>query len=195
MKMPRSFYMPEADDLTPVDCSGTDSEVFTYSSQGAVYAVAFHGKAQKPDWHFRFPSAERRDKHIADYLAGRRATAAYKEKRKAEYKAAGRGLEVGDILRQSWGYDQTNINYFEVTALIGSAMVEIREIGAERVETGYMQGQSVPLPGHYIGEPKRKVAKNGSVKIFDWGSWASKMEYQTLAGVRVYGASRWTAYA
>ena len=29
------------------------------------------------------------------------------------------GLKVGDVLRSSWGYDQTNVDYYEVVELVG----------------------------------------------------------------------------
>lgn len=36
---------------------------------------------------------------------------------------------VGDILRCSWGYDQTNVDYYQVVALVGVSSVRIRKIG------------------------------------------------------------------
>ena len=39
------------------------------------------------------------------------------------------GVKIGDIFSYSWGYEQTNINYFQVVALKGEKSVVIREIG------------------------------------------------------------------
>lgn len=48
------------------------------------------------------------------------------------------GVKVGDIFCYSWGYEQSNINYFQVVALKGTKQVVIREIGYEITETtGY----------------------------------------------------------
>lgn len=101
--------------------------------------------------------------------------------------------------RSSWGYDQTNIDYYEVTKLIGKTMVEIREIGAESVSDNgpAMTGSCVPRPGHYIGEPMRKTVSTydgQSVRIASYAS-AYKIETQEVGGVKVYPVDHWTAYA
>lgn len=108
-------------------------------------------------------------------------------------------LKVGDILRCSWGYDQTNIDYYEVVSLNGETMVTIREIAAQSESTAWLQGNSVPSPGRFIGKPMRR-------KVFDWGktvgvsinsfSSAYRMEpVAEVAGVKVFESSHWTAYA
>ncbi len=56
------------------------------------------------------------------------------------------GVKVGDIFVESWGYDQTNINFYEVVDVTRSS-VRIVEIQKSRVEgTGYSD-KVVPLPG------------------------------------------------
>jgi len=110
-------------------------------------------------------------------------------------------LNVGDILRASWGYDQTNIDYFQVTALVGKSMVEVREIGyATRNEDAYMQGTCTPAPGNFLENAKplrRKVLPgyNGdpSIKIFHWGCYARLHKPDPATGN--FTESRWTAYA
>lgn len=42
-------------------------------------------------------------------------------------------VEIGHILRDSWGYDQTNIDYYKVIRKTAS-MVEIRKIGQKLVQ-------------------------------------------------------------
>lgn len=38
------------------------------------------------------------------------------------------GVKVGDIFHASWGYDQTNNNFFQVIALVGESSVRVREV-------------------------------------------------------------------
>lgn len=38
------------------------------------------------------------------------------------------GVKVGDLFYADWGYDQTNINFFQVVALLGSQSVRVREV-------------------------------------------------------------------
>lgn len=193
LTFPRDWYVPKG--ATKIADKQSDAVAYVYETKGVLYGLAFAGKACKPAWHYRFRASADREKRIAEFFEGRRKSLAFKAEQHQKRKAEGRGLEVGDVLRNSWGYDQTNIDYYEVTALIGRNMVEIRPIGAESVDTAWAQGKSAPIPGKYIGAPMRKVAKNGAVKIHSWGSYARKMEPTVVAGVRLYEASHWTAYA
>lgn len=66
-----------------------DGVVFTYEAAGKLYAVAFHGKAAKPDWHYQFPRAERRQERIREFFEALVASAASKAEWQAQ-KRAGR---------------------------------------------------------------------------------------------------------
>ena len=192
LSFPRESYYPKG--ATIIRDKSSTAVIAAYETAGKLFACMFHGKANKPDSHYRYKSAESRATAIQGHLDNIRAREALMVTRRTERKQADRGVNVGDVLLCSWGYDQTNIDYYEVTALIGSRMVEIREIGCETIDTAWMQGKSVPAKGQYIGKPMRKVAKNGSVRITSY-STASKMTPTIIAGVEVYSASHWTAYA
>jgi hypothetical protein len=166
--------------------------VYAYERPGQFLLMGFHGKAQKPDFHFRYPSAEKREEKAKAHFEAIRAREAFAIERREKRKAEGHKFKVGSILRCSWGYDQTNIDYFEVTALIGARMVEIREI--EQASHGEWTGKCVPLPGKYRGKPMRKLAQGDSVKIYSFAH-AYLVEPEMVGGVPVYGASNWTAYA
>lgn len=74
-------------------------------------------------------------------------------------------LQVGDVVNTCWGYEQTNVEFFQVVAVSG-AMVTLRQIAASTTETGFMSGTKVPHPGNFIGEPIRRRASAGNrVKI------------------------------
>ena len=38
------------------------------------------------------------------------------------------GVKVGDIFRATWGYEQTNNDFFQVVALVGETSVRVREV-------------------------------------------------------------------
>lgn len=46
------------------------------------------------------------------------------------------GVKVGDLFHASWGYDQTNNDFFQVVALVGETSVRVREVNpvCEQVE-------------------------------------------------------------
>jgi hypothetical protein len=176
---PRDFYVPK--NATPFDCGDTDAAVFLYdvpglklNGQRALGAIAFHGKANKPDWNYTFKTEERRAACIAEFLARRRSHAEYRAKKKTE-RSAPHPLVIGAILHTSWGYDQTNVEYFEVTRIVGPHTVELRELAQERSETGFMSGKCKPIPGKYLS-PRydgdetgvaivRRARADGSVRI------------------------------
>ena len=68
---------------------------------------------------------------------------------------------VGDIWYSSWGYEQTNIDWYLVTK-VSKCFVWLTPIGSNRTETGFMQGQTTPRPGCYCGKAsKHKFARSG----------------------------------
>ena len=154
-------------------------------------AIAYAGKSGKPYFHYVYKTAAKRaesvNRQIAEYQLSRNAHLKMLAERKAR-RAAPHTLQVGDIIKNSWGYDQTNLDYYEVTRVVGPHSVEIREIGQARIETAYMQGKCCPQSGQFIGPPvvKRADADN-QVKIHDWGSWAHKVDKLNV--------DHWTAYA
>jgi hypothetical protein len=197
-------------------------EVYVYERLGKLYAVAFVGTAGRPSWHYRFSNEERRQARIAEFFAGLQDHAKRVSDRRKAASAYQHDVKVGDIFRSSWGYDQTNIDYYQVVRLIGSHMAEVREIGAQSEETAWQQGNCVPAPGvwateaDYSGAGKAYHAKHGHyprvakaafrVKIqgqagsepyFKVASYANAYRMKPLAeiaGAKVYRASHWTAY-
>jgi hypothetical protein len=210
----RADYAKSCAGDSPMQCHRAkvgEAVAYTWTDdKGRPRALAWLGRAQNPysgngaavGGPYWFKDSERRRAWVAQCFA-RAASAAERTGKARAEKAAARAkphaLQVGDVLRSVWGYDQTNIDYYEVTALVGSQMVEYRRIGCQSVMTGDMQGDSVPAPGQYIGEAKRaRVSEYGerdSIKVCSFAN-ASKMHPVTLpGGIKVYKPSQWTAYA
>lgn len=49
-------------------------------------------------------------------------------------KANKYGVKVGDYFSTSWGYEQTNVNFFQVIALVGETSVRVREVNPPIIE-------------------------------------------------------------
>ena len=78
-----------------------------------------------------------------------------------------RSLRVGDILYSSWGWEQTNIDFYQVIAIRGSA-VDLRQLDQRTTEDGYMCGTTVPLPDVFKGKThthRQQGCKSSSYKI------------------------------
>jgi hypothetical protein len=165
----------------------------------AVCLMGFSGKRAKPDFHFRFRTMERAESYQVQWHLALVQKAKAKVKRKAE-KAAElakpHSLVVGDVLVASWGYDQTNYDYYQVTRLVGARSVEIREL-AQLVEgTHWLQGDCVPAKNQFTGEPMvKRVNAQGTVKVRDWGVWAYRKTSVVVGGVEVFAPNHFTAYA
>ena len=124
-------------------------------------------------FHFYFRSTERMfefcDKHLADLEAKKE----YKAKRAAEKKEriemARNSVIVDDIFVSSWGYEQTNVDAFQVVEKKGNASVVLRPIACRAVkgtEMSHGMAQNVvPVHNTFIGE--ETITK----RITEYGIW------------------------
>jgi len=162
-RLPPTRYIPDGAEL--VDAQGTDAVVYRYAVNGILYAVAYHGRANNPDFHYRYRSEGAREKAIAEFIAARRAHAQRMQERRTQDNQP-HGLEPGHILYASWGYDQTNIDWYQVTRVISPRTIEIRPILGQTVKgDGAWVGECVPLPDEFSGEATRHRVNHGTVKI------------------------------
>lgn len=51
-------------------------------------------------------------------------------------------VKVGDLFYTSWGYEQTNINFFQIIALKGKSSALVREVHPEILETFPVSGMA-----------------------------------------------------
>lgn len=164
--------------------------VVLYQREDYFYAEFWRSKRVKNAESYCFKTTAHRKQYVEKFITNCRKA---EERRLESRKTVERGLEVGDVLSAMWGYDQTNYNYYQVTKLIGKTQVEVREISQMTEQTNLMQGKCAPVAGSFIGEPMKRVAKNGRVKICDVIR-ASKMDYKEIAGTRIYDAGHFSSY-
>lgn len=99
------------------------------------------------------------------------------------------GVKVGDFFYSSWGYDQTNIDFYEVVGLTG-ASVKVRQVSkAYQGDRMAPQVAVVPVAGAYTSEPMTKRIQQGfSTPAFTVNSyavatlWDGRPKYQTGTG-------------
>jgi len=149
------------------------------NGRSQFYLKVYIGTAAKPYAYYRFFTPSERESYaagIAKNLTERQTKNGGKKFAKAADHYA-----VRDVLVNSWGYDQTNVDYYEVTRVKGSS-VWLRKIAAKSKVTGYMSGRCQPDRGNFIGEEFRKlVDKNGriSAKHGCFSKWDGKADHWT----------------
>ena len=193
-------YIPEGYELAWND-EDLNIQVY-YKEVPYPAAICFVGKAIKPTWHYRFKSAEQRMAEVTKTFNNvhNRLEAKNAAKVSKAVALANHGVAVGDVFRCSWGYDQTNIDYYEVIAVTGKTAT-ICEIGCLSETTGFLQGNSVPQLGAFIGKPKKKLIQKRSVDseaYLTMNSFSTAFKMQPVAIVAdkpIFESSHWTAYA
>lgn len=117
---------------------------------GVPNAIGFVGRGARPVFKYRFKTVEEREKWITGWLEAKRVSYAEKIAARAKRNAP-HTLKVGDILKSIWGYEQTNVDFYEVVKVTARS-VWIKEIQQESVSTGSMIGNCTPRKGEYISE-------------------------------------------
>jgi hypothetical protein len=182
MKLSRDFYIPKGAQKVAMKSGG--AVFYLYEQNGAPCARCFIGKAAKPAWAYKYSSAEKRAEAIQRQIAAVQAREVEKAERKAKANAP-HGWEVGLILVASWGYDQTNVDFYEVVEVLGKSMVRIEEIGSQAANDQSAGGSSmsnyvVPDVDSRSGKFQRCKVSFGRVKVSSCSSaspWDGKRKY------------------
>lgn len=157
---------------------------YAYEAREAFHAIAYRGKAGKSSWSYRFKTAEQRDKEIADWFKSLEASARFKAERRAE-RSKPHEIPVGAVVVNSWGYDQTNIDFYQVVKASAN-YVWLRPIGySDHTETGFMSGRCTPAIDKFMGDEvtqHRAEGKNVNFRHGGGSIWNGQPEH-------------WTAYA
>lgn len=141
------------------------SALYVYETAGKLLAIAFWGTAGKPLFHYSYRTEEQRQQKVLSFKASVEQSVAYRETQKADRKARTNTLKVGDIVNTSWGYDQTNTDFYVVTR-VSAACVWVRPIAKDYEQTGFMSGQSWPaMPIRMTGPETRHVARGSYFSI------------------------------
>lgn len=134
-----------------------------YHAPDMLTAIAYTGRKAKATWYYKFRNAQEAESKIAEFIGELKRHAEQKAERKAERLALDiRGaIEEGAILVYSWGWEQTNVEAFQVIRVLGKRVAEVREISVDSVPGSRtelsMSDTARPVPDAFIGE-SRKVS-------------------------------------
>lgn len=155
-------------------------------ANGKPCAIGYSFKRTRSDFNFRFRNDDHRAEYIARYFSDLRAAQAYKAQRKAERAAFRHDLKAGEILTYSWGYDQTQVDCFQVTRTTDKG-VYLRPIGSKSTDDapGPMAGYVVPCRDTFSGDEFFKRVTTGNLCMMDHGvasRWDGKPCYVSWYG-------------
>ena len=88
-------------------------------------------------------------------------------------------VKVNDIFYTSWGYDQTNIDFYMVVDITKSS-VKVVSLGSDRTYTGHMQGTCVPnlnAKGTITMTKRINTISNNNTPYFKVSSYATAFPY------------------
>lgn len=157
------------------------------SETGCIQAKAYRGTAYHPEWYYTFKTTDRFEGYATEWLVGLESALKYKAKRQSE-RVGVCPWKIGQILECSWGYDQTNIDYYEVIAVRGK-LVDIQAISTTIIDARGPYGDTV-IPTK-LG--RGKIHKGKRPQTHDSGKtwhlrmtsyscaypWDGRMRYQT----------------
>jgi len=99
-----------------------------------IVLAVWMGKQKDAFHRYSYRSEEDREKALNELKSREDSRQAYREKRKAERKAFIPEFEIGDIFVGSWGYEQTNVNAYQVVGRKGLHFAIVRPIKQAVVE-------------------------------------------------------------
>lgn len=137
----RSRWIPDNGmKLTQKDGLGV---VYVYETAGALYAVGYTVKAARASFHHRYKNRAAIASQVVSFFAG----LSEHSKRVQQYRADSykpHTFKAGDIVTNSWGYDQTNVDWYRV-ARISKHYVWLKPIcGHVEEQTQAMAGMVMP---------------------------------------------------
>ena len=154
--------------------------VLSIKEEPSITACCMKAKSKarfpKALFNYRFRSIERRDEFCKEWIERVEANINSENEKKARKKEArvnmNHNFELGSILYDSWGYDQTNIDFYQVVE-IKPKSIKIREISGSYVEgtQGFMCSNVKPISNSFESEPILKkinvsINYNGHISYY-----------------------------
>lgn len=185
MKLTRDFYVPQSPSQV-IRRAELNGVVYLYEVGKSAFACGFSGKRAKPDFHYRYSSPESREQKVNEYFA----TLANAKKSKLEWQGCARlrkaqfldALKPGTILSGSWGYDQTQVEFYKVLERKANRIF-IAELGHVTVSgsEGHDCCQVIPSETT-LSAPIWKTVASDRVKIescISLGLWDGTPKYKS----------------
>ena len=161
-----------------------DCKIIIYVDDKTLSAKCFIKKQVKPKFYIKFQTKESIKQYIDEFIHSEKAyflqTKKFKEEQAEKTKALIKNIKVDDIFKCSWGYDQTNNDYYQVVK-VNKKTATFRQIRSTKRWTHSMSGSERPDWNDFIetAEPFTKVIK-ARIKLNSYSSmtkWDGEENY------------------
>jgi hypothetical protein len=126
-----------------------------------VHVKGFRGNAGKASFYYSFRNRSQAEAYVNDFSARVGGSEERQAARRADLKEKREALKasdhwtVGDVFYCSWGYEQTNVDFYQITH-VGKKSVGFRKICQSTAERYHMSGPTQPRRNEFAGEEVRK---------------------------------------
>jgi hypothetical protein len=109
-------------------------------------------------FNYRFKSPERMAEYCSEWIERVEKNINSENERKAIKKEAQKNMNhnfvEGSIIYNSWGYDQTNIDFYQIVEVKAKSVI-LRAIASSYVKgsEGFMCANVKPIKDYFVGEP------------------------------------------
>ena len=138
--------------------SHPDYGIECFFSNEMLSAIFYCGKSNKPLFHYKFKTVERMMFVINEKINNIKANVDSKNIKKAKAKELNSTLQaknhfyIGEVILNSWGWEQTNIEFYQVVGLKNKQII-VREL-AQKIDSvvGFMSENVVPIIDKFISD-------------------------------------------
>lgn len=155
----------------------------TRTGKPYIHLVAFCGRRSKPNMNYRYSTEASAQRAMMDYFKERQGAFKYEQEQRAK-RSTPTSLQVGTVLTGSWGYDQTNVEAWQVVEIVGKVTVKIRKVALHTTKaTGDMSEMVIPCPDQFVDDKVLlKRVRDGNIVGHDYCAlyvWDGKPQHQS----------------
>jgi len=132
-------------------------------TRAAFSVIAYRGSAGKSSFYESFRTAEVRDKRVAEFFSNLEEHEQRLEARRAE-RSKPHTLKVGDIITNSWGYDQTNVDMYQIVKATAN-YVWLQPIAGEMVPSEGLSSMAGMV------RPELPIRQILTREVREYGNW------------------------
>ena len=162
---------------------------------GRYEVKAFYPNALMSYYSGSFKNAEEMNQKIQELIENQQAI--YNAFVTSDSSKADHDIAIGDIFYTSWGYEQTNVDFYQVIGFSGKSTLKLMRVHSQMVKSGSMCGYVVPRPNCFFSDELlvKRITKFNTFSVSSYAT-ANLLEHDKLSdGSKVYKSQYVSCYA